>query len=156
MSRSDREHVPEQRELRRMGRSLDPTAQESVAQKVQTILVSDLSGEELNADGQTVHFGFLGADYEIDLSDEELDALAHTMQKYVDAGRRVGGRRSRPRSTTRRDPSQTRSIKAWLKPPSSPFRPSRPQRCTSRPQAHHLGSRSEPLSALTPTWCPWS
>lgn len=97
-----------------MGRSLDPTAQESVAQKVQTILVSDLSGEELNADGQTVHFGFLGANYEIDLSHEELEAFAHTMQKYVDAGRLVGGRRSRPRSTTRRDPSQTRSIKAWL------------------------------------------
>ena len=65
-----------------------------MAQKVQTILVSDLSGEELNSDGQTVHFGFLGADYEIDLSHEELDAFAHTMQKYVDAGRRVGGRRS--------------------------------------------------------------
>lgn len=85
-----------------------------MAQKVQTTLVSDLSGEELNSDGQTVHFGFLGADYEIDLSHEELDAFAHTMQKYVDAGRRVGGRRSRPRSITRRDPSQTRSIKAWL------------------------------------------
>lgn len=86
-----------------------------MAQKVQTILVSDLSGEELGEDGQTVKFGFLGADYEIDLSQKEADDFANTIQKYVDAGRRVGGRRqSGPGSTTRRDPSQTRNIKSWL------------------------------------------
>lgn len=86
-----------------------------MAQKVQTILVSDLSGKELGEEGQTVRFGFLGGDYEIDLSQEEADEFATTMQKYVDAGRRVGGRRQSPSgSTARRDPSQTRAIKAWL------------------------------------------
>lgn len=88
-----------------------------MAQKVQTILVSDLSGQELGENGQTVKFGFLGADYEIDLSQEEADDFANMVQKYVDAGRRMGGRRQSTRgrgSITRRDPSQTRSIKAWL------------------------------------------
>ncbi|WP_181009883.1 histone-like nucleoid-structuring protein Lsr2 [Ornithinimicrobium sufpigmenti] len=85
-----------------------------MAQKMKTILISDLSGEELGEDGQTVKFGFLGADYEIDLSQTESDVFASTIQKYVDAGRRVGGRRqSGAGSTTRRDPSQTKAIKAW-------------------------------------------
>jgi hypothetical protein len=87
----------------------------AVAQKVQTILVSDLSGTELGQDGQTVKFGFLGADYEIDLSQKEADEFAETMRKYVDAGRRVGGRRQPGAgSTARRDPSQTKAIKTWL------------------------------------------
>ncbi|MGD8202138.1 histone-like nucleoid-structuring protein Lsr2 [Ornithinimicrobium sp. W1679] len=86
-----------------------------MAQKVQTVLVSDLSGEELGADGQTVKFGFLGADYEIDLSQAEADEFAETLNKYVSAGRRVGGRRqSGSGGTARRDPSQTKAIKAWL------------------------------------------
>ncbi len=86
-----------------------------MAQKLQTILVSDLSGKELGEDGQTVKFGFLGADYEIDLSQKEADEFADTMRKYVDAGRRVGGRRQPGAgSTARRDPSQTKAIKSWL------------------------------------------
>ncbi|SOC51109.1 histone-like nucleoid-structuring protein Lsr2 [Ornithinimicrobium cerasi] len=86
-----------------------------MAQKVQTILVSDLSGAELGEDGQTVKFGFLGVDYEIDLSQKEADEFAGTLQKYLDAGRRVGGRRQTGApSTTRRDPSQTKAIKSWL------------------------------------------
>lgn len=64
-----------------------------MAQKVQTILVSDLTGNELGADGQTVTFGFLGVDYEIDLSQTEADEFADTIQKYVNAARRIGGRR---------------------------------------------------------------
>ncbi len=86
-----------------------------MAQKVQTILVSDLSGTELGQEGQTVKFGFLGADYEIDLSQKEADEFADTIRKYVDAGRRVGGRRQPGAgSTARRDPSQTKAIKSWL------------------------------------------
>ncbi|MFK5634273.1 Lsr2 family protein [Ornithinimicrobium sp. LYQ103] len=86
-----------------------------MAQKVQTIFVSDLSGKELGEDGQTVKFGFLGADYEIDLSQKEAAEFADTIPKYVDAGRRVGGRRQPGSSSSaRRDPSQTRAIKTWL------------------------------------------
>ncbi|MFB9733468.1 histone-like nucleoid-structuring protein Lsr2 [Ornithinimicrobium kibberense] len=86
-----------------------------MAQKVQTILVSDLSGTELGEDGQTVKFGFLGVDYEIDLSQEEADDFANTIQKYVEAGRRVGGRRQTDAaSSAKRAPSQTKAIKSWL------------------------------------------
>ena len=86
-----------------------------MAQKMQTVLVSDLSGEELGTDGQTVKFGFLGADYEIDLSQSEADEFAETLDKYVSAGRRVGGRRqSGSGGTARRDPSQTKAVKSWL------------------------------------------
>lgn len=86
-----------------------------MAQKVQTILVSDLSGTELGEDGQTVKFGFLGVDYEIDLSQEEADDFANTIQKYVEGGRRVGGRRQTgAASSAKRDPSQTKAIKSWL------------------------------------------
>lgn len=86
-----------------------------MVQKVKTILVSDLSGNELGQDGQTVKFGFLGADYEIDLSQDEADEFAKVLQTYVKAGRRVGGRRqSGTAPTTRRDPSQTKAIKSWL------------------------------------------
>ncbi|USQ75330.1 Lsr2 family protein [Ornithinimicrobium cryptoxanthini] len=82
---------------------------------MQTILVSDLTGQELGQDGQTVRFGFLGVDYDIDLSQEEADEFANTIQKYTDAGRRVGGRRqSGSAKTAPRDPSQTKAIKTWL------------------------------------------
>ncbi len=87
-----------------------------MAQKLQTILVSDLSGKELGEDGQTVKFGFLGADYEIDLSQQESDEFANVMQRYVAAARRVGGRRQPEASSrTRRDPSQTKAIKSALR-----------------------------------------
>ena len=86
-----------------------------MAQKVQTILVSDLTGNELGADGRTVTFGFLGVDYEIDLSQTEADEFADTIQKYVNAARRIGGRRrAGSGGSAPRDPSQTKAIKSWL------------------------------------------
>ena len=72
-------------------------------------------GPNSREDGQTVKFAFLGAEYEIDLSQKEADDFADTIQKYVNAGRRVGGRRqSGASSSARRDPSQTKAIKSWL------------------------------------------
>lgn len=67
-----------------------------MAQRVKTFYVSDLSGEELGDDVQTIKFGWLGVDYEIDLSQEEADEFANVIDKYVSAGRRVGGRRQAP------------------------------------------------------------
>lgn len=86
-----------------------------MAQKVQTILISDLSGEELGEEGHTVKFGFLGAEYEIDLSQQEADEFANALQKYTDAARRVRGRR-RPRSgraTAPTDREQLRKMREW-------------------------------------------
>lgn len=86
-----------------------------MAQKVRTILVSDLTGNELGEDGQTVKFGFLGAEYEIDLSQEEADEFAIVLQKYTDAARRVGGRRQSKsgRGNASKDREQLRKIREW-------------------------------------------
>src|SRR5262249_46028829 len=47
----------------------------------------------------TVHFGLDGAEYEIDLSAAHSKALRKTAEKYIAAGRKVGGgpRRGGPR-----------------------------------------------------------
>ncbi|GAA1169759.1 Lsr2 family protein [Ornithinimicrobium humiphilum] len=88
-----------------------------MAQKVQTILVSDLSGKDLGEDGQTVKFGFLGADYEIDLSQQEADEFANVLEKYTDAARRVGGRRQSggSRGSAPTDREQLRKMREWAK-----------------------------------------
>ncbi len=64
-----------------------------MAQRVLTLLVSDLSGEELGGGGETVTFTYRGVDYEIDVSPDESAEFDQVMAKYVQHGRRVGGRR---------------------------------------------------------------
>jgi len=59
-----------------------------MAQKIQTLFIDDLDGGE--AEG-TVHFGLDGAEYEIDLSAAHSKALRKTAEKYIAAGRKVGG-----------------------------------------------------------------
>jgi hypothetical protein len=59
-----------------------------VAQKIQTLFIDDLDGNE--AEG-TVRFGLDGAEYEIDLSAKNADALRKALARYVDAARRTPG-----------------------------------------------------------------
>ena len=61
-----------------------------MAQRVNVVLVDDLDG--LDAD-ETVTFALDGVDYEIDLNEANAAALRGVLAPYVDAGRRVGGRR---------------------------------------------------------------
>lgn len=84
-----------------------------MAQRVQTLLVSDLSGEELGTDGQTLKFGWLGAEYEIDLSQKEADQFAKDLEKYLSAARRVGGRQQRGTGRAKTDPAQLKAIREW-------------------------------------------
>lgn len=59
-------------------------------------LVDDLTGDELNEDGgQTVQFAFNGVEYEIDLSNKNADKMEKALQPYIEAARRVGGRKQR-------------------------------------------------------------
>jgi hypothetical protein len=60
-----------------------------MAQKVQVITYSDLSGEE---GASSITFGFSGSTYEIDLTGKEQDELAALLQPYVASGRRISGR----------------------------------------------------------------
>ena len=59
-----------------------------MAQKIQTLFIDDIDGGA--AEG-TVRFGLDGAEYEIDLSAAHSKALHKTAEKYIAAGRKVGG-----------------------------------------------------------------
>ncbi len=61
-----------------------------MAQRVNVILVDDLNGEDA---AETVTFGLDGVNYEIDLSDDNAARLRSVLSTYVEAGRKVGGRR---------------------------------------------------------------
>jgi hypothetical protein len=62
-----------------------------MAKKVTVTLVDDFDGEG-TAD-ETVEFGLDGVSYEIDLSSKNAAKLRNDLKQWVEAGRRVGGRR---------------------------------------------------------------
>jgi hypothetical protein len=67
-----------------------------MAQKVTTHLVDDLTGDTIDdGKGQTVTFGFDGTNYEIDLIDDNAEALREAFSDYVAAARKVSGRSGR-------------------------------------------------------------
>jgi hypothetical protein len=87
-----------------------------MAQKVQTLLIDDLDGKE--AEGM-VRFGLDGADYEIDLSAKNAEALRKALEPYVSAGRLASGSvvRRPGRSGRRADaagPDST-AVREWAK-----------------------------------------
>lgn len=72
-----------------------------MAQKVITTLVDDLTNEELqDGAGTTVHFGFDGNNYEIDLSNDNADKLREAFSDYIAAARKVGTRARRTSSSS--------------------------------------------------------
>lgn len=67
-----------------------------MAQKVTTHLVDDLTGDTIDdGKGRTVTFGFDGTSYEIDLTDDNADALREAFSDYIAAARKVSGRSGR-------------------------------------------------------------
>jgi len=67
-----------------------------MAQKVTTHLVDDLTGDTIDdGKGQTVSFGFDGSAYEIDLTDDNAEALREAFSDYIAAARKVNGRSGR-------------------------------------------------------------
>jgi hypothetical protein len=67
-----------------------------MAQKVTTHLVDDLTGDTIeDGKGRTVGFGFDGAHYEIDLTDDNADALREAFSDYIAAARKLTGRSGR-------------------------------------------------------------
>jgi hypothetical protein len=66
-----------------------------MAQKVTTHLVDDLTGDIIETGGKTVQFSFDGVHYEIDLTDDNADALREAFSDYIAAGRKVSGRSGR-------------------------------------------------------------
>jgi hypothetical protein len=87
-----------------------------MAQKVQTLLIDDLDGGEAES---TARFGLDGAEYEIDLSAKNADALRKALAPYVNAARRVSGSAARrPGRSGRRasagGPDST-TVREWAK-----------------------------------------
>ncbi|HLN76902.1 MAG TPA: Lsr2 family protein [Nocardioidaceae bacterium] len=63
-----------------------------MAQRVNVVLVDDLDGNDAS---ETVTFALDGVDYEIDLSEANAAVLRDALGRYIQAGRRVGGRRKK-------------------------------------------------------------
>lgn len=68
-----------------------------MAQRVQVLLVDDLTGGEAS---ETVEFGLDGVTYEVDLSDENAAKLRDDFAQWVGIARRAGGRRQTRRRGT--------------------------------------------------------
>lgn len=90
-----------------------------MAQRVVTQYVSDLSGEELGGDGQTVTFGWEGRTYEVDLSPAEAQEFSTAIAPYLEAGRRVPGNGRKASgattATSQQDRDRTKAIRQWAK-----------------------------------------
>ena len=91
-----------------------------MAKKVTVTLVDDFDGEG-TAD-ETVEFGLDGVSYEIDLSSKNAAKLRNDLKQWVDAGRRVGGRRrgrsaagSGGRGRAAIDREQSAAIREWAR-----------------------------------------
>lgn len=63
-----------------------------MAKKVHVEVLDDIDGSEAS---ETVVFSLDGVSYEIDLSEENAEALRAEFERYLKAGLRVGGRRDR-------------------------------------------------------------
>lgn len=92
-----------------------------MAQKVSVEIVDDIDGGEAT---QTVPFGIDGVRYEIDLSDENAEALREVLERYTVAGTRTGGRKLRVaagqptepgsgRATGPADRERNQQVRAW-------------------------------------------
>lgn len=90
-----------------------------MAQRVVTQLTDDLDGSNIrDGAGETVRFGLDGTNYEIDLKRANADKLRSELERYVNAGRRVGRsatgtRRSRGSRRTQPAKPDPKDVRAW-------------------------------------------
>lgn len=61
-----------------------------MAQRVQTVLISDLSGDEVEAGREAVSFGYQGVNYVIDLTAKEAEGFDKAIAMYVAHARKAG------------------------------------------------------------------
>ncbi len=91
----------------------------NMAKKVTVTLVDDFDGE--GPADETVEFSIDGVTYEIDLSNKNAKKLRDEFKQWMDAGRRVGGRRrGRPGAPVRAgrgsiDREQSAAIRDWAR-----------------------------------------
>src|ERR1700757_760701 len=85
---------------------------ESMAQKVQVLLVDDLDGSEAT---ETVSFGLDGVSYEIDLSSGNAGKLRKELAHYVEHARKASAPARRRRARTGPGRGRSAQIRAWAK-----------------------------------------
>jgi hypothetical protein len=91
----------------------------AMAQKVTVQLVDDIDDTPIESGaGRTVEFSFDGSSYEIDLSNDNVDAFREAISDYVAAARKVGARRATTGSTVKAAPKRGNSaelakIREW-------------------------------------------
>lgn len=91
-----------------------------MAQKVVVELVDDLDGTVSNDIG-TVSFGLDGAEFEIDLCEDNAERLRGALADFVAAARRTGGPIKRDAGPTKQAPrasadrEQTKAIREWAR-----------------------------------------
>jgi hypothetical protein len=91
-----------------------------MAQRVVVELVDDLDGT-VSDDVSSVSFGLDGAEYEIDLSEDNAERLRDVLADFVAAARRTGGRIKRSVGPTKQAPrasadrEQTKAIREWAR-----------------------------------------
>lgn len=87
-----------------------------MAVKTITELIDDLDGTKAD---QTVDFAFLGARYEIDLTEKHTEQMRKALQPWLDNARRSGGKARRRAVPVRRTPPKAKpnyeEIRAWAK-----------------------------------------
>lgn len=82
-----------------------------MAQKVHVVLEDDIDGTEA---AETLAFSVDGVSYEIDLNSEHAEQLRESFAPWVRAGRRVGGRRSTQKATSKQR-NDLAEVRAWAK-----------------------------------------
>lgn len=87
-----------------------------MAKKTMVQLVDDLSGQSIDdGEGRTIRFAFDGAEYEIDLSNSNIEEFSNSLERFVRASRRVAGRRKTGGTAGRGSggDNETAAIREW-------------------------------------------
>jgi hypothetical protein len=89
-----------------------------MAKKVTVTLVDDFDGE--GAADETVEFALDGVNYEIDLTAKNAAKLRNDLKQWIEAGRRIGGRRRGRTTGSGRgrasiDREQSAAIRDWAR-----------------------------------------
>lgn len=83
-----------------------------MAQKVQVLLIDDLTGKDAD---ETVTFGLDGKTYEIDLTTKNADKLREILEPYAGAGRKLSGRRKPAAGQRTEVGADSATIRAWAR-----------------------------------------
>lgn len=86
-----------------------------MAKKTIEKFYSDLSGDEIGEDANTLAFAFGGTSYEIDLTDKEKTAFEKAVAPYVVVARKVNssGRRRATKSVSTTHGYEPKVVRAW-------------------------------------------